>query len=47
MKAIYFVYVLMALNACAAGFYCYEGDRWKALYWGAAFTINLCVVNFK
>ena len=47
MKAVYFVYILMALNACAAGFYAYEGEGFKSLYWTAAFMLNLCVVNFK
>ena len=47
MRAEYFVYTLMVLNACAAGFYAYEGEGFKALYWTAAFTLNLCVVNFR
>lgn len=47
MRAVHFIYVLMTLNACAAGLYAYEGEGFKSLYWAAAFTLNLCVVNFK
>lgn len=47
MVADYFVYVMMALNASAAGAYLYAGQPWKVAYWCAAFTLNLCVVNMR
>lgn len=45
--ADYFVYVMMALNASAGAAYLYAGQGWRAVYWCAAFTLNLCVVNMK
>lgn len=47
MIAQYFVYTLMTLNVCAAVAYLCQGNGWKALYWFAAFTLNLCILNLK
>lgn len=47
MNADLFVYVMMTLNAAAAVAYLYAGAPWKTVYWCAAFTLNLCVVNMK
>lgn len=47
MTGHYFVYVMMTLNAGACLTYLYSGDSWRALYWIAAFTLNLCVLNLK
>ena len=43
----YFVYAMMTLNACAALSYLSHGNGWKALYWAAAFTLNMCILNLK
>lgn len=45
--ATVFAYAMMTLNACAAAAYAYQGNGWKAAYWLAAFTLNLCVLNLK
>lgn len=47
MNASYFVYLMMALNTGAAMAYLWQGNSWKALYWAAAFTLNLCILNLK
>jgi hypothetical protein len=47
MTANAFVYLMMTLNACASIAYVWQGEPWRALYWLAAFTLNLCVVNLK
>jgi len=45
MTGHYFVYVMMALNAGAALAYALGGDGWRATYWLAACTLNLCVLR--
>jgi hypothetical protein len=37
----------MTLNAGASVTYFIQGEPWRAMYWAAAFTLNLCIVNLK
>lgn len=42
-----FAYTLITLNGGACLSYLIEGNHWKALYWLAAFTLNICILNMK
>ncbi len=39
------VFASMTLNASACLAYLWQGHRWQACYWAAAFLINLSLVN--
>lgn len=43
----YFVFVLMTLNIGAAMSYAWYGFYWNSLYWLAAMTLNLCLLQLK
>jgi hypothetical protein len=47
MISTYFAYTLIGMNAGAALAYVVEGNVWKACYWAAACTLNICVLNLK
>jgi hypothetical protein len=43
MKAIWFPYALIALDAFASVAYAIEGDFRRSIYWFAAAVLTLCV----
>lgn len=47
MSGDYFVYSLMTLNLGAAGFYAWEGQLIKTVYWVAVLVLNYCVLRMR
>lgn len=43
----WFIVAMMTLNASAAVAWAYHGFWWKALYWSAAFLLNLSVMRMQ